>query len=409
MRKKIFIFALCLVLIMINCIYAFASNDSFTSGGFSTDKQYSSVNELWTYVCTKKSVTNSGYIARYADIGGRYGLQFFLFDSDCILIRNENSDTSYNWFVYKYDGEKMVQHYFYGSTTYDTSLVYLSCYDDDVSYCTTSKNYGISWDNTTGAYEISDGMPIATSVENALLYYQTMDYSYLENASEFLDKPEPPSNVSFYQASDENSIWVYWENYKFYTAENVTAKTCYDYSYFYKNASDEEILLDGPYSNSKDYVDRYQVGLSYLPILNYDNGFMVIRLWNEVNYNGVVKSSDIVSLLYYPNLNYVSKIIFDVDTQEQLSETVSKSVVDYKTYNESFTGGNITLSDIPTASDGDFSLLSGLSSGFGLLGNTGLLGLMASLFTYLPEKIIELIVYGVKAVIAIALFKFLIH
>lgn len=251
----------------------------------------------------------------------------------------------------------------------------------------------------------------AYNEEYALKYFQTMDASFLENAEDFITVPYP-LNVSMYEASDEQNLYLYWEQTKNELINNPTLNTNISIGYYYTDNGGNIINLGiddldvESLTHTIKTEQRNQFPISYAPLVLYDTGYIEIDIWNEITIleNDLV-FSDVITLKYYLSSGEFTKQVFDKDGNAYDDNVITSSISDYGSKNDSFTGGNPIISNITGGDSSDFSIIGGLSSLFGLLGDTGVVNCMKRTFDYYPNEIFTLIFYGLLATIIISLYN----
>lgn len=249
-------------------------------------------------------------------------------------------------------------------------------------------------------------VPIASCKENAKLWLDTKDISYLGNAGDFVEIPKP-INVSCYLASSENALYVYYENVDYEVLNDFTTRIWGYYRYTDATGSDVIVSDIAQQDNTYSRRGQFKIDLSYLEL--YDTGSVFLIMCNRENVGDVNVDSEWLYIEY--RVDSDTYIIGHYDKNNGgVSDFEERNIIDYSVKNDSYTGGvNSSVSGIITPSNGDYSFLGGLFNGFGLLGNNGLIAYIGQLFSFLPPEIIILLTAGVSAMVVVALFKLLVH
>lgn len=304
-------------------------------------------------------------------------------------------------------------HYEDSVLVYDEMYYFRFCNDDGGSLGKYSCNY-ITYNVQEGYWGTNSEelvfhdfrIPYASSVENALLYYENgCDLSYLGNGEQFIDI-DSPYNVRAYLASEENALYLYYENKSLASFSDLSTYMYVTYKYVNMDGDAEDIDI---YSERYDYKTRNQVKIPLQTIMNYENGYVLIGLVNSKLLNGVyVNCREYIAIEYSLNSNYYDLYIVDYENGEML-QSVQYPITDYSEYNSGFTGGTKPNSSIVGSVDGNYDILSYLFNGFGLIGDNGALKMIGDTFSFIPQPIIVLLIAFVSIAIIIALFKLVIH
>lgn len=284
---------------------------------------------------------------------------------------------------------------------------YFYLHTDDNSLCTCSFEANGGWSDYL--------IPICSSLDNATAWLQHEDAGYLVNGELFIEVPVP-EDVAMYEASEEQNIYLYWENSEGFP-EGVTSitdnsmQTWIEYGYYYKNVNDEWKFITGDVvEDILPYNRRTQYNISTAPLDGYETGAIIGRIQNKWTLGGIGEAlpSPYVEFFYIPYLN--EYYVYYYDDEGNYIKMNSYPLNDYGSKNDAFTGGVVPNSDLmvssPADSDVDYNFFSYLFNGFGLLGNNGIVAAIGSFFTYLPKELMALLIGGVAAVIGVAIFKY---
>ena len=377
-------------------IVAFASSGSNDLDSSDID----SFDTCWSEYISKAdyNVENYNYLYRRGAFSGRENaMDIYLVSKNDVLIYN---GTTYDGLgrIYKigyYD--ESTQTIKYGYSPYEAFIEpgYTSVY----THSNTELVYAYSTD-----FDYGTNVPMCASEEYALLYFTTMDYQYLENAEQFVDVPAP-EDVGLYEASEENNLYLYWENSLGFSSDyeevaDYTKRTYIEWGYFYYNSSGELVQFSDTYSIDWLYCRRGQQAISLEALEQYETGVVVGHLYNYFSVGGY--SANV--MFSYQKENGVSQITYyDEDGNILVAREYNTS--DYGVKNEAFTGGLTPISTIAEASDGEYGFLSYIVNAFNLAGNNGVIALIGSCFSFIPQPILY-ILYGFVAVaVLVALFK----
>lgn len=256
--------------------------------------------------------------------------------------------------------------------------------------------------------------PIANSAENALLYLQTGDPTYLTNADDVVDVPMV-NNFSIYEASEENNMYLYYENSSGFPdlstniLDDGSKNTIIGYKYFYYDASGDAVDISDYEVVTLDYYRRNQYAISLEPISSYDTGMIAFYIYNYWSPGG---KSDEIAGNYDPNKDSYGYWVLDpegnkVGVSLENDAVIEKDALDFVTKNDSYTGADVSDEVDNNFLSGDFSFLGFIFSGFGLLGDNGLIALIGETFEFVPPEFIVLIGAGIVGVIILCFVKLL--
>lgn len=259
---------------------------------------------------------------------------------------------------------------------------------------------------TTQGQEQYCNQPIAKDEESALLYLQTGDYSYLYNCEDIAKenvKVPQPKNVSLYRASLENKIYIYWENdtslFEKYVMDSIVG-----IRYKYLDADGNDVYLTDFELNQVDFLERNQYGVDYGEIVNYDTGCVVITLQNRLYIGTSEILSDLVVSSYAPILDQYNIYVWDNESGDVSNESTFIGS-DYGEYQAGYTGGNLPKLELDSAKNSDYSFIGSMLTGFGLLGDNGVLQMISDSIGVIPTEILLMIEVFVGAACIIGLFK----
>lgn len=408
MKKRIYLILLTLLLVF-GCVFNVYAGYSSSGGSIdiSADEfSFSNCLSVYEEWQTDFNVNNYNCIYRCGSFSGReIAAYIHLVSKNDVLVRSSEPDTS---------GLYYYTPYYYDSTTKTIKPGYIAYYafiepGHIGCYSTSIKNVYLTAEGDIDNY---CNAPYCVNEEYALKYFQTMDASYLENASDFLDKPPAPHDVALYKASNEKSIYLYWENSEGFNdgvdiVEDGSKQTYIEYNYYYSNTAGESVLIDDTCSEYFPYSKRYQYKIDISKILEYDTGFIIGSLYNYWNYENLTLISNEVRFMY--NMKSEILTLTYVDDNGSVIDTTVYDVTDYFEKNNSFTGGIIPLRDISAPSDGDYDFLSGIANVFGLLGNNGVMAIISDTMAFIPAPIVVIVTGFVSVAVLIALFKLFVH
>lgn len=337
---------------------------------------------------------------------------FGVMPSNYVLVKRSTTSSSGNYYtnLYYLDENGNVT---WADPSNNVVYQYLPDSGGTFSYNTNFDLY-VTSDNKVccnGQYDlaIESNIPIASTLDNAAMFLKTGDAAYLDNGVLFEDV-ERPINVALYKASEEGNYYLYWEN------DGVTEEAKKKYTTFiryelkYQDAGGNSKYIKDPYSLEYPFEGRFQVALDYSDLLLYDSSYVRMYLYNGRNLG---TDED-------PNWAYSDEVCIEIplnhsdsyyitlyDKEGTPIKTNEYVLNDYGTKNESFTGGTPVdiPSNIPSAGSGDYGFFNYLMTGFGLLGDNGLLALVGKLFSFLPVELFARIEYGIYALVAVGVFK----
>ena len=399
MKKKIVILLCFIMVFMINIVaYADYTNVGVYGGGvpdksqmISLAEQYysfdSSKCENYIYMCWD----NTAYLIPMYDYilvkntlnvgSGLYSTNIYQYDDNNLILNNLGSDVP-NAFKWKRDEEGT-----FSDSGHFTSFIF-----SEENDC---------WENSPNVFE-NDCM-IFESTSNALLFYETGDYSYIKNVFDIIKEKIPsPKNVSAYLASEENALYIYYENDEYIT--NNELKTRLGVVYRYINASGDNVEIKTE-NIECEYLTRNQIKVDLSTLNEYDTGLVFCPLFNVEICGGQEVLGSPMSITYYLGEDTCRVATYDDNwTIEKYQDLL---INDYSNKNDAYTGGTRVDFDsgIASAGQSDYGFLDNLFDGFGLLGNNGLIAYITNLFSFIPDEIKILLGAGVSAMIVIALFK----
>ncbi len=263
-------------------------------------------------------------------------------------------------------------------------------------------------------YDQECTQPIASSEENALLYLQTGDISYLYNFEDLVDV-SMVNNFSIYKASEENNAYLYYENSTGFTDLSINViddgsmNTIIEYKYIYYDAAGDVVDITDFEVVTLDYYRRNQYAISLEPINNFDTGCITGYIYNYWQVGG---ESNSINFTYDPNKDNYGYFVLDPDGNKvgvslENDAVIQKDALDFITKNDSYTGADVSDGVDTSFLSGDFSFLGFIFSGFGLLGENGLIALMGKTFEFMPPEFVILIGSGIVAVIILCFVKIL--
>ncbi len=335
-------------------------------------------------------------------------IQVFILPSEVVAYVSDTSDSDggvkYYSFLYL-DDYGDVQVYDFSRAGYNTLHWYCSG-----NYIIQSIKNERVW--TFDSTESIINCKLAADYDSAAAYLTTRDLIYLENAENYVDVPAP-HDIALYEASNENNIYLYWENTEgiSYEVDSITdnsKQTWIEYGYYYENISGEEKLItDDLMFDILPYSRRDQYCIDLAPLEGFENGMVIGTIYNKWSLGGIgsLIESPRVEFFYIPYLDEYHIYYYDEDGNELKLNTYP--VNDYGDYNSSFTGGIKPESDLlapAEGANGEYDFFDYIASGFGLLGSHGLISLIASLFSFFPPEIFMIITAGISAVVGVAVW-----
>lgn len=222
-------------------------------------------------------------------------------------------------------------------------------------------------------------------------------------------KCEKPQDLSLYSDNNNNNIvnivWKQTEDIKSSYRSQITV------AYQYKDDDDysdmKGFIIDKDYMTSDDNVVRFNLTeIITNSGLDISGGYTQINLaFGVFNYDtsGVLGNSDTETVAILINKNGIFYQLDD-DTGNIIEGQPIKNETQFKNDN-GYSPGDFTTID--TVSNNGF--INSIISGFGLIGDKGLLSFLKGVFAYIPVDIWSLFVAGVSFMIIVALFKMIVH
>lgn len=272
------------------------------------------------------------------------------------------------------------------------------------------KNTAFGYYGVSNAVVVSGTAPIYLSYEKA--------YDYLVNGNLNLEdtfyltndlKCEKPQNLSLYTDDNNNKminiVWKQTDSIKSSYRSQITV------AYQYKDDDDysdmKGFIIDQDYNTVKDNVVRFDLSeIITNSGLDISGGYTQINLaFGVFNYdvsNSLGKSdTEVVAILI--NKNGIFYQLTDNDGNIVQGQPIKNSTQFKNDNGYSFDD----FTTIDSVSNNGF--INSILSGFGLIGNNGLISFLVNVFAYVPSWLWSLIGTGIAFMVIIALFKLVVH
>lgn len=273
-------------------------------------------------------------------------------------------------------------------------------------------------DNTAfGFYSFAPDTSVVSGTAPIYLSYESA-YDYLVNNNQNLSdtfyltddlKCEKPQNLSLYTDDNNNKminiVWKQTDSIKSSYRSQITV------AYQYKDDDDysdmKGFIIDQDYNTVKDNVVRFDLSeIITNSGLDISGGYTQINLaFGVFNYdvsNSLGKSdTEVVAVLI--NKNGIFYQLTDNDGNIVQGQPIKNSTQFKNDNGYSFDD----FTTIDSVSNNGF--INSILSGFGLIGNNGLISFLVNVFAYVPSWLWSLIGTGIAFMIIIALFKLVVH
>ena len=222
-------------------------------------------------------------------------------------------------------------------------------------------------------------------------------------------KCEKPQNLSLYTDDNNNKminiVWKQTDSIKSSYRSQITV------AYQYKDDDDysdmKGFIIDQDYNTAKDNVVRFD-----LSEIITNSGLDISGGYTQINLAFGVFNYDVSNSLGKSDTEVVAVLINKNGIFYQLEDDAGNIVQGQPIKNSTqFKNDNgYSFDDFTTIdSVSNNGFINSILSGFGLIGNNGLISFLVNVFAYVPSWLWSLIGTGIAFMIIIALFKLVVH